>query len=46
MTPTAFAPRTFLRHALAAASLLLAGASHAAGWPEKPITLGRSIFSG
>ncbi|WZB74481.1 tripartite tricarboxylate transporter substrate binding protein [Achromobacter insuavis] len=39
MTLTALAPRAFLRHALAAASLLLAGASHAAGWPEKPITL-------
>lgn len=39
MTLTALAPRAFLRHALAAASLLLAATTHAAGWPEKPITL-------
>lgn len=31
MTLTALAPRAFLRHALAAASLLLAATTHAAG---------------
>ncbi|WYX61202.1 tripartite tricarboxylate transporter substrate binding protein [Achromobacter xylosoxidans] len=39
MPLTAFAPHAFLRPALAAASLLLAATTHAAGWPEKPITL-------
>ena len=36
---TATLRRPALRALLASAILLLAGAAHAAGWPEKPITL-------